>query len=89
VQGHQRPRVCLVPEITGWDTAEIALEICELAGLDLDPWQQFLLTSSLGEREDGKWAAFEVGVVVPRQNGKGGTLEAGSSRASSRSTRSA
>lgn len=76
MQGHQRPRVCLVPDIAGWETAEISLEICELAGLDLDPWQQFLLTSSLGEREDGKWAAFEVGVVVPRQNGKGGTLEA-------------
>jgi len=31
---------------------------------------------ALGERDDGKWAAFEVGVEVARQNGKGGILEA-------------
>jgi phage terminase large subunit-like protein len=30
----------------------------------------------LGERDDGKWAALEVGLVVPRQNGKGSILEA-------------
>jgi hypothetical protein len=47
-----------------------------MAGLDLDPWQQHVLTNALGERPDGKWAAFEVGVDVPRQNGKGGLLEA-------------
>jgi hypothetical protein len=47
-----------------------------MAGLDLDPWQQFVLAGALGERQDGKWSAFEVGVEVPRQNGKGGILEA-------------
>jgi phage terminase large subunit-like protein len=47
-----------------------------MAGLDLDPWQQFALHGALGERPDGKWAAFEVGIEVPRQNGKGGILEA-------------
>jgi hypothetical protein len=31
---------------------------------------------ALGERADGKWAAFEVGVNVARQNGKDGILEA-------------
>jgi hypothetical protein len=46
-----------------------------MAGLDLDPWQQFVLVNALGERPDGKWAATEVGVEVPRQNGKGGILE--------------
>lgn len=30
----------------------------------------------LGEREDGKWAAFESAIIVPRQNGKGSILEA-------------
>jgi hypothetical protein len=34
------------------------------------------LHNALGERPDGKWAAFEVGIEVPRQNGKGGILEA-------------
>lgn len=47
-----------------------------MAGLDLDPWQEFVLVNALGERADGRWAAFEVGVEVARQNGKGGILEA-------------
>jgi len=42
----------------------------------LDPWQRFVLEQGLGERPDGKWAAFEVGLIVPRQNGKGSILEA-------------
>jgi hypothetical protein len=47
-----------------------------MAGLLLDPWEEFILVNSLGERPDGKWAAFEVGVDVARQNGKGSILEA-------------
>lgn len=47
-----------------------------MAGLILDPWEEYILGESLGERADHKWAAFEVGVVVPRQNGKGSILEA-------------
>lgn len=45
-----------------------------MAGLELDPWEAHVLTSALGEREDGRWAAFEVGVAVSRQNGKGEIL---------------
>jgi hypothetical protein len=72
--GAQRPRIELVPSFeTG--TGDIALEVCERAGLFLDPWQKFVLTSSLGERADGRWSAFEVAEVIPRQNGKGSTLE--------------
>jgi len=44
--------------------------------LVLDPWQQFVLEQSLGEQTDGRWAAFEIGVIVSRQNGKGAILEA-------------
>ncbi|MFD5033640.1 terminase [Streptomyces sp. NPDC058405] len=44
--------------------------------MTLDPWQQFVLDQGLGERADGKWSAFEVAVNVPRQNGKGGVIEA-------------
>ena len=47
-----------------------------MAGLVLDPWQELVVDGAHGVREDGKWAAFEVGVNVPRQNGKGGILEA-------------
>jgi len=75
VLGSQHPRICLIPEAPVSSSGEDALEVCERAGLFLDPWQQLVLTGSLGERDDGKWAAFEVGEVVPRQNGKGSTLE--------------
>src|SRR4051812_13690385 len=42
----------------------------------LDDWQRHILSVALGERSDGKWAAFEVGLIVGRQNGKGAVLEA-------------
>jgi hypothetical protein len=47
-----------------------------MTGLELDPWQELVLAGSLGEKADGKWAAREVGCVVPRQNGKNSILEA-------------
>lgn len=47
-----------------------------MAGLHLDPWEAAVLMGALGERQDGKWSAFEVGLVVPRQNGKGSIMEA-------------
>lgn len=75
VVGAERPRVSSRPEYVSSAGVE-AVELARLAGLDLDPWQQFVLEQSLGERADGKWAAFEVGLVVPRQNGKGSILEA-------------
>jgi hypothetical protein len=46
------------------------------AGLILDDWQRLALVDLLGERADGKWAAFEGAVIVPRQNGKGAIIEA-------------
>lgn len=54
----------------------MAVEVCRLAGLHLDQWEEDSLVDSMGEREDGKWAAFEVCAVVPRQNGKGTIQEA-------------
>lgn len=53
-----------------------AVELAASAGLVLDPWQRQVLEVALGERADGRWAAREVGLVVPRQNGKGSILEA-------------
>jgi hypothetical protein len=52
------------------------VELAKQAGLILDPWQQDVLVDSLAEREDGRWASLEVGLIVPRQNGKGSVLEA-------------
>jgi hypothetical protein len=45
-------------------------------GLFLDPWQSWVLEQSLGEKPDGRWAAFQVCLLCPRQNGKGSILEA-------------
>ena len=44
--------------------------------MQLDDWQAWLLTESLQVSGSGRWSAFEVGVVLPRQNGKGSLLEA-------------
>lgn len=75
LKGVQRPRLSYVPPYVS-STGQEAIELAAMAGLHLDPWEQFVLSESLGEREDGTWAAFEVGLVVPRQNGKGSCLEA-------------
>lgn len=52
------------------------IELAAHAGLVLDPWQQYVLRHGLGERPDGKWSAFELAIIVARQNGKGSIIEA-------------
>jgi hypothetical protein len=52
------------------------VDLAALAGLHLDEWQQYVLKQALGETDESLWAAFEVGLVVARQNGKGAILEA-------------
>lgn len=73
--GSQRPRVSSVPPFAT-SAGDEAIDLAASAGLFLDDWQQWVLRQSLGEREDGNWSAFEVGLIVPRQNGKGSVLEA-------------
>lgn len=73
--GVQEPRIYSVPPYVS-SAGQEAVELAAMAGLDLDEWQQFILVNALGERVDGKWAASSVGVTVPRQNGKGGIIEA-------------
>ena len=72
--GAQRPRHLWVPEYDDTAGAE-AIELAESAGLVPDDWQRFVITEMLGEREDGKWSAFQVALEVARQNGKGGVYE--------------
>lgn len=60
----------------GEGLGEDAVDLADLAGLVLDDWQADVLVDALRTRRDGRWAAFEVGVIVPRQNGKGSILEA-------------
>ena len=69
--GVQQPRVELAPLFHS-SVGEDAVSWCrEVAGMTLFPWQNHVLEQSLSRRENGKWAAPDVGVVVPRQNGKG------------------
>lgn len=53
-----------------------AIELAASAGLVLDPWQETAITGILAEDAAGKLVAFESGVIVSRQNGKGAILEA-------------
>jgi hypothetical protein len=73
--GSQAPRIHSRPDYVS-SAGQEAIELAESAGLFLDPWQQLVLTDSLGERRNGTWSAFEVGLIVSRQNGKGSVLEA-------------
>jgi hypothetical protein len=75
LNGIQEPRISSAPACVSSRGRE-AVEFAAAAGLALDPWQERALEQSLGVRADGKWAAFEVGLNVPRQNGKGSILEA-------------
>lgn len=76
VRGAQRPRVELVPTAAYTDLGEDAVALCSAVGLVLDPWQEHVVRGMLGERLDRRFSAPQVGVVVPRQQGKGVILEA-------------
>lgn len=73
--GCQEPSVRWVPPYVS-SLGSDAVELAESCGLVLDPWQKAATVDSLGFNAEGKLAAFEVGVNVPRQNGKGALLEA-------------
>jgi len=59
-------------ESLGPETVELARD----AGLELDDWQAWYLEGSQSIRPNGRWVSFENGLDVPRQNGKGGIIEA-------------
>lgn len=45
-------------------------------GRPLDPWQALIILDAFATQPDGLWSAFELVVLVARQNGKGGVTEA-------------
>jgi hypothetical protein len=73
--GRQEPRIEHLPP-GAVPAGREAVELAAYAGLVLDPWQAYVLMRALAERPGGKWAAFEVGINVARQNGKNSILEA-------------
>lgn len=58
-----------------YDLADGVLEWLDAVGMTLFPWQQDVLRRALARR-GRKWAAYEVDLVVPRQNGKNEILVA-------------
>jgi hypothetical protein len=78
VTGVQVPRVSSIPPGARLlpTAGDDAVDLAAIAGLHLMPWQALVLRDALREAPGGRWAAFEVGLVVPRQNGKGSILEA-------------
>lgn len=71
----QRPRVAHFPDSSS-SAGQEAVDLARFAGLELDPWQAFVLEHSLAETAGDRWAARDIGLVVPRQNGKNAVLEA-------------
>jgi phage terminase large subunit-like protein len=67
--GSQTPRVESVPP---WVTSggEKAVALAAITGQQLDPWQCNVLQGALGRTASGRFSAPEVGLVIPRQNGK-------------------
>jgi hypothetical protein len=82
------PSSHLAGKEVGGSLGDEAVDLALMAGLELDPWQQLLLRemcrvdpdtriwNPYTSRYEQKWQAFEVGVMVSRQNGKGSLLEA-------------
>lgn len=73
--GDQRPRIARVPEYT-YSSGPDAVDFMRLTGTEPDEWQEWVLEQALAERDDGRFVPLEVGLIVPRQNGKNYVLEA-------------
>jgi phage terminase large subunit-like protein len=73
--GDQVPRLSSLPPFGSESSGERALRLAARAGLELDPWQQLVIRAGL-RRSGRRWSAFEVALIVARQNGKGTILEA-------------
>lgn len=70
------PLIRFEPEAADYSLGVEAIELAKTCGLVLDEEQILVLSALLARRRDGRFAAFEVGMVQPRQNGKGGVIEA-------------
>ena len=76
IVGAQTPRIMVTPAAAVSSAASEVIDLCDQAGLVLDPWQRLCMDVLLSETADGKSAARNAALIVPRQNGKGSVLEA-------------
>ena len=63
------PRVRHAPSVRA-NAWEDVVDLSKSFGMVLDPWQENVLQAAMGERTDGTWAARQIAVSTPRQNGK-------------------
>lgn len=63
-------------DVDSFEAGEIAIDLMSAIGKPLDEWQAYVVKHARAQRTDGRFAAFEVGVNVPRQNGKNVIVEA-------------
>lgn len=68
--GDQIPTVNTIPMHADTSCGDEAVEFLGLVGFTLDPWQEHILRAMLNKDKAGKWAATEVGMIIPRQSGK-------------------
>jgi hypothetical protein len=78
--GSSAPTALWVPDHSGTSGPEVAELVRSTGVMEPMPWQELAWDCSLGERissDDGRrrWAAFQVGLMLVRQAGKGGVLE--------------
>ncbi|MFP7697126.1 terminase [Trueperella sp. LYQ143] len=75
--GSQTPRIAHIPQtIADFSAGEDAIDLIAIAGKELMPWQASVVRNALGITQTGKYAALEVAVNAPRQNGKNVIIEA-------------
>lgn len=72
--GLQEPRVRALPLSRVDSLIDDVLDICDLAKIHCDPWQEGGLEAIASVDAFGQWAATEFGVLVSRQQGKGNIL---------------
>lgn len=68
--GNQIPTINTVPMHSDTSLGDTAMEFLGMVGVSMDPWQEYILRATLNKDHRGKWAATEVGLIVPRQSGK-------------------
>jgi hypothetical protein len=73
--GNQVPRICNVPTYGHTDGDEVN-DFMRQIGRPGDEWQERIMLDAHGIRPDGLWSAFELLVLLSRQNGKGWIAEA-------------
>lgn len=76
LRGAGEPRLFYNPPADSWDEGEEACEFARQKGFPLDPWQEWDLKNAMATvGGQGRWAAFEHGLIISRQNGKNAIAE--------------